>query len=75
MFKRLIPRTLIPTLTLLGGWIAAPAAAEPTPASDLLLPYFEVDLSGFKRNTPFDGGRQSRYGQQPRLSAQLSPSP
>lgn len=42
-------------LTLLAGSLlaATEAAAEPTPTSDLLLPYFEVDLTGFKRTTLF----------------------
>jgi hypothetical protein len=33
--------------------LAAGAAAEPGPSSDLLLPYFEVDLSGFALSTVF----------------------
>lgn len=38
-------RRTITILTLLAVLTAAPAMAEPRPSSDLLLPYFEVDLS------------------------------
>jgi len=48
-----LKRLIVTILILTGGLTAAPVFAEPTPTSDLLLPYFEVDLSGFKRTTLF----------------------
>ena len=51
MLKRLIVTSLILTAGTLMG--APGAFAEPTPTSDLLLPYFEVDLTGFQRTTLF----------------------
>jgi len=50
MLKRLLITTLILTGSTLG---ASAVLAEPTPTSDLLLPYFEVDLTGFQRTTVF----------------------
>lgn len=41
-------------LTVAAGLLTAGAAfTQPRPTSDLLLPYFEVDLTGFKRTTLF----------------------
>jgi len=40
-------------LALAGLGSAATALAQPKPTSDLLLPYFEVDLTGFKLTTLF----------------------
>jgi len=55
-----IHRTLV-LLTLVAGLAlaTAPAMAEPHTSSDLLLPYFEVDVEGFSLTTLFAVGNAS----------------
>jgi len=52
--KAMLKRLIVTSLILTASTLSAPYAfAEPTPTADLLLPYFEVDLTGFQRTTLF----------------------